>query len=327
MEKNFGEQPEKGETPQDAPEHEKSLGEINLGGLVSSLDSYNEQFQPGSMMAESILGSIGEGKSKKNIEQRREDELSHILRTHKEELSRTGLGLEPVKTGIVMIESGAKKITKHLEMRINLVDGKRFIGYLDDLAANPIQESQTDALKSIAKSLTAQLTSQYQLENPNDERMIQLLGNLDQIIQKYQKIEANAPGLAESVTELAKYSEIARKKYLKEFLWAENASLLNEVGDADHYFGPSKWHMDASAESYRDMYWGRAVKVVKAMSKNPNARQFQLDLIDRLETDLRYAKEDLKTHSPEYLEEKTVESFFETIDDVYDQLQEIKGEK
>ena len=46
-EKNF----EPSQEPIQHPEHEKSLGEINLIGLVVSLDNYNEQFEPGAMIA------------------------------------------------------------------------------------------------------------------------------------------------------------------------------------------------------------------------------------------------------------------------------------
>ena len=322
--KREGEQNLGSEEPIQEPEHEKSLGEINLSGLVVSLENYNEQFEPGAMIAEALMGP-GEGETR-DIEQRREDELQNILKRHREDLGRAGLSLEPVKSGITLIPSGVESMedVKHaLEMRINLADGKKFVNYLDALKEAPISQGQAKSLEVIAQSLTSQLSTQYQLENPDDERMIQLFGSLDQIIERYHELDKTGEaGISESVEKLSKYLEIARSKYLKEYLWAQNGGLLNEIGEKDKYFGPSKWHTDANEELYRDTYWGRAIRIVKAMSKNPNARIFQLDVIDRLEESLRYAKSDI-TQDPTYADRADV--FKAIIDDAYDELEKIKS--
>lgn len=321
-EQNF----EPSQEPIQHPEHEKSLGEINLIGLVVSLDNYNEQFEPGAMIAEAIMGPK-EGETR-SIEKRREDEVQNILKRHREDLGRAGLSLEPVKSGITLIPSGVESmedVKHHTEMRINLADGKKFVNYLDALKEAPLGEGQAKALEAIAQNLTIQLSTQYQLENPDDERMIQLFGSLDQIIERYHELDKNGEaGISESVAKLSKYLEIARGKYLKEYLWAQNSGLLNEVGEKDKYFGPSKWHTDANEEQYRDRYWGRAVKTVKAMGKNPNARIFQLEVIDRLEESLRYAKSDLM-QDPTYADQADV--FKAIIDDAYDELEKIKSEE
>jgi len=179
-----------------------------------------------------------------------------------------------------------------------------------------LSESQIHGLKAVIRSLTIQLKSQYEISDPNDERAIELLGNLNKIIKAYEKI-----GLSELITDLSKYSEIASKKFLREYLLVERSNLLAEIGGKN--FGPSQWHRDSTEQTYREKYWGSALRIVEIIGKNKNAREFQSQVIEHLKESLKWAKKDLIKNQSDKIEERT-EKYKIIIDEIYEKLESLE---
>src|SRR3989344_1193214 len=198
-------------------------------------------------------------------------------------------------------------------MRFNLFDSKKFLNYLGEMDKDKLSESQIHGLKAVIRSLTIQLKSQYEISDPNDERAIELLGNLNKIIKAYEKI-----GLSELITDLSKYSEIASKKFLREYLLVERSNLLAEIGGKN--FGPSQWHRDSTEQTYREKYWGSALRIVEIIGKNKNAREFQSQVIEHLKESLKWAKKDLIKNQSDKIEERT-EKYKIIIDEIYEKLE------
>src|SRR3989344_7244084 len=201
-------------------------------------------------------------------------------------------------------------------MRFNLFDSKKFLNYLGEMDKDKLSESQIHGLKAVIRSLTIQLKNQYEISDPDDERAIELLGNLNKIIKEYEKI-----GLSELVVDLSRYSEVANKKYLREYLLVERGNLLAEVGGQN--FGPSKWHTDNTEERYRKQYWGNALRIAEMIGKNKNAREFQGKVIQHLKESLKWAKRDLVKNQGDEIKGRT-ENYKIIIDEIYEKLEELE---
>lgn len=294
------------------PESERDLKDVDLNGLASSMKEYNRQFNIGTLAGEAIVGAMdGEERTP------REKKLSveHLEAAHRETLERTGLGLEPVK-GHAVLFTGREEIPSS-EMRLNVVDGSKFVGYLHTLDEGSLSESQVKGLKTVVDSLTAQLTEQYDLSDPDDERMHELFGSLDQIIEQYRRLDGQGKtGLGHSVEEVATYLDVARKRYLREYLLAQHESLLAKA--EDKRFGPSWWWGDSTPESYKG-YWESALEATKKIGENPNAQPLYRDVVDNLKESLRHTKEKLRTPLDSFKEEEVTEKRVIT-DEMYETL-------
>lgn len=248
------------------------------------------------------------------------------MEEYKSDLARTGLGLEPIKSGVVFF--GGTGGLRELKVRVNLSDGKRFLDYLSSLDKDNLTSGQTKGLEAVAESLTKQLVGQYNLGNPDDERMIELMGNLSEVIKKYGGFENKK--LSQAVKELTECLEISKKKYLKEYLLAKKEKLLSEVGSNE--FGPSDWHGDSSLESYERM-WTNAMEKLVEIGRNKNARKLYERIIFNLKQCLEHAKKSIKPMFEERIKykerpkeecEKEMEEYLAIIDEFYDKLDDLE---
>ncbi len=295
-------------------EHPEDLKDIDLGELASSVAVYNRQFNWGTLLGEEIIDTTGADEEKPL---RQKLSLEQLEKMHERALDKTGLSLESVR-GKATMYTGKKEVPTS-EMRMNVADGKKFVGYLDALDENSISQSQVNGLKMVADTLTAQLTEQYELGNHDDERTLNLFGNLDQIIQQYKRLDATgATGLASSVQELGTYLEVARKGYLREYVLAKNEKLLAKP--ADSLFGPSDWWSDTSPKSFKERY-RKALEAAHTIGKNPKAQAFYREVIESLKASLRHTKEQLKK-PPQYLL-GDAEEMLMTVDEAYDALEKM----
>ncbi|GEM_PF-2774778 len=271
---------------EDAPEselHEKSLGEIDLSNLAESLQKHNKKFNIFRLAGGSIVDAIDredDDVPKESFEERakkeREESYGNLLNTYRTDLARTGLNLEPVKSAFSLYSNTGEM--QGTEMRMNIADGKRFLDYLESLDKNSITESQVEGLKSVAEILTKQLVEEYNLGDPDDERMVEFMGNFNKIVEHYQQF--SNPELSKSVEELSKYIAIAKGKYLKEYLLAKREHLLTEPGIGAE--GP---------EDYKGKL-DEAMETIIEIGKNPNAREFQQELVEIFKKTLADAKKE-----------------------------------
>lgn len=297
-------------------EGENDLKEIDLGELDSSIEEYNRQFNWGTLLGEEIADTIDEGEEKPPRQKLSAEQLGKM---HELALEKTGLSLEPVR-GIATMYTGDKEVPSS-EMRMNVADGNKFVGYLTALDEQSLTESQVRGLKMVAESFSLQLTQQYELGNPDDERTMKLFGNLDQIIQQYKRLdEQGKTGLAGSVEELGTYLDVARKGYLREYVLAKNEKLLAKPDDK--VFGPSDWWGDSSPQSFKEMYWEKALAAAKKIGENPKAQDFYGEVVENLKASLRHTKAQLK-NPPEYFRKEDAEEKLIIVDELYDTLEKM----
>lgn len=295
-------------------ESEEDLQEIDLGELDNSIQEYNRQYNWGTMLAEEVTGE-----SSKKIS------VGELGKMHERALEKTGLSLEPVSTGTLISRDEERPSS---EMRMNVSDGGKFITYLKALDEKQLSESQIKGLQTVAQSLTTQLTQQYELDNPNDKRMIELLGHLDQITQQYKRLdEQGKTNLSKPVGNLVTHLDASRKGYLREHVLAEKEQLLST--NQDHTFGPYDWWSDSSSKSFKDNYWKTALEAAKKISDNPKANDLYRQVLSNFKGALRFSKEEIKKRLaqndwPDRLipdeEEKLI-----AIDDLYELVEKMEG--
>lgn len=318
--------------------HEKSLAEIDLGDFASALRKHNDQFNMFKLAGESIVDAIDRKKGdvpKKSFEERAKQErvesYNNLLNIYRSDLARAGLNLESIKINISVASSTGE--IGGTEMRINIENGKRFLDYLEALDKSNVTESQTEGLKSVAEILIKQLVQEYNLGDPDDERMVEFMSNFNQIIEQYQQF--SDPELSKSVEELSKYLTIAKKKYLKEYLLANKEYLLTEPGIGAE--GP---------QDYREKL-NEAIDTIIEIGKNQNAKEFQQELINIFKKTLTDTKkefvgwgkkkfkeqvEELKQPEKYYISsprseedfEKEEESWNIVIDEMYDKIENLE---
>jgi len=269
-------------------EGSEDLGTLDLSDLKKSLEDYNKQFSFGTLLAKHIIESV-EGKDTDEDKELYKPKIliKDIENRHRNIINKTGISVESIRKGIMFTGNDEEKQLS--EVRINLRDGKIFLSYLNSLSENDIKESQITGLKLVADSLTKQLVEQYELDNPNDERMLELFGSVDDIIKEYKRLGSlRHSGLSESVNDLSEYLSMARKKYLREYLIAKKNHLLGIINS--YSFGPEEWHRD---ESSYEKYWGDAIKKVNLIGMNQNASDLYKQVVRRLRDVLAVVKEDI----------------------------------
>jgi hypothetical protein len=248
------------------------LRRVDLNPLVAMLEKYNRQFSPGALLAEQILSGMRFEEEEEREERPARQQINklssqEIKSSFWEVLGKTGLDIEPVEGGAAIFSPQGEIPTSR--MRINVKEGEKFVQYLHALEGVPTTASQIEGLAAIAKSLTLQLETVYDLSG-RDERMLELFGKLDAIIQGYNHLDPKGNiGLRDSVKKLADYLVIARSGYLREYFLA--------------------------------------VKTVQKIQQNQKAAEFCSKMIDNLKRSIEYALQDLPRQS-EYFGEEDVAS-------------------
>lgn len=261
------------------------LSSVDIGKVLPDLQEYNSQFSIGTYMFDFLEDRVRD----QTIPQEKTPHITieDIYKRHPVEFENTGLSLEPVKGAAIMVGPDGKKETS--EMRLNLSDGGKFQIYINALKPDSISASQAEGLKTVAELLTSQLAYQYRLNDPSDERMMELFSHISGIVRRYQELDPDSTkGIAGSVERLNNYWEIAKKKYLREYLAVENTGLLN----GGEHFGPAAWHTDMSIGNYINR-WRDAIEIARMIGQNPNAAGLYRETVDSLVKSLTEAREDI----------------------------------
>jgi len=283
-----------------------NLNEIDFGELVQDIKKYNSQFGLGNILG-SIIDREITGGEKEGLDLEIESQLSwgNIELKFKDELTDTGLSLETID-GNATIYIGDDKFPSS-QMRINIKNGKAFVQYLNSLSQETLTDNQRYGLEEVAESITFQLSHEYKLDDPEDERVLNIFGHLEPVINSYRKL-----GLSESTKQLSEYLDFARKGYLLDYLIVQREGLFAEIGGKN--FGPSEWHTDANPEHYQKM-WDKALDMLDRVRKNTRATELSDKLRTHLKKSAEYAQQDIKENPAivNYVPEPQRQVFKETL--------------
>ncbi len=274
------------------PEREGELKSLDLGPVVEEVEKYNHQYSMGPMLARALMRGMDDEQGDSLVQQEQESRqafLQRIENSHGITLAMAGINLEPVQGNITALTEEGN--IDNSELRINLKDNKQFTIYISSLEADTVKPSQIEGLAKVATSLRDQLKTEYSLEKP-DARAGELIAGLDDLIEHYKRLDPNGDkGLVDSVKDLEKYLEFARKNSLKEYLFVERAGLLAEVGGQN--FGPSQWHTDMSEGNY-EKRWQAALSTLDQIKRNHAAAELTAELSAHLIQSAKYAKTELE---------------------------------
>lgn len=302
-------------------EYAADLSTVDLGRLKEDLARFNTQFSSMRRMAEMLGRHIsGENAVMDAQTQAKEQRFSleELVSKNGEVLARTGLSLEPVN-GSTTLYTKEGEILPSSEMGLNLADRDRFLAYLEALQPETLTDSQALGLETVAETLTKQLTTQYNLDNPADDRMIELLSGLGKIVDQYDRLDPKKNrGLQAAIEQLRIYAEIGKAKYLREYLLVEKSGILAEVGGPN--FGPSNWHTDSEPASYR-IRWQQALEVLRIVQSNPNAATLAKQLQSNLVASLEYARKDLEQSESSHIVDSREHLFLDVLEEFAAQLE------
>lgn len=282
------------------PQGSERLQDVDLGPLAGWIEQYRTEFgafarqiRAGLLKTEEERerGAVDAGVEPGEAETMRARAAQEdIIRRNATTAEQTGLALE--------FPSGDEEQEWALELRLNIGDGEKFRAYLASLQ-NPT-ESQVVGLIKVADVLTLQLTGGYDLENPDDERLINLVVSLKGIVTEYARLAEVAPALKESAVKLEETYASVKGGYLKELIAVQEAMLLEPLGKG---FGPSQWHTDSTEDGYITM-WNDALEILSRIKRNPKATALHDTVRAHLLASLEYAWEDMKARKSRLLNNK-----------------------
>jgi len=185
------------------------------------------------------------------------------------------------------LQAEANAPNKLTKIQLNVSDAKKFLSYLDSFQETGMSLGEKESLKKIAEIIEKQFIDQYDVDDPNDDRFLAIIGSLEGIIKRYENI-----GLSESVEKLKELLEVTRNKYLKEHLMVERVGYLVPHGEG---FGPAEWHEDMNPELYESS-WQKAVRIYDQVASNPNAKELAEKLHDHLLEAINIAKKEIESN-------------------------------
>lgn len=252
-----------------------------FNNIFYAIEKYDEQYSMGAMMADAVIGSM------QNKEKPPKIKFKDVLQENEQYTQLVGLSIEPVKTeniklyGAQNTEKGIESFEKSpREIRVNIGDHIKFLDSLSAFNKDNITELDAKNLSELANSLEMQIKNQYRLDDPDEDRLLEMFAGLSKMIDKYKELDTEKKlNLYDKAEHLEKYLETSRKGYLREFLAIETNNFLpiadEKLGNwKEAGFTLSNWQVDSSSDSYENYYWAKAFDALDYIKKNPNAQEF-----------------------------------------------------
>jgi len=247
--------------PRDQSHELAELPQIDLSEIVEQLKAYNKQFNWGHILAEQMMAKMrGQENYEEAQQQNQADQIlayENLKISNEKILNSTGLEFVPIKSKCNIID--AEGIQELTEMRIDLSNGNQFLEYLKSLDKESITPTQIEGLKEIATILISQLRN-YDLEDPNNDPLLELMGNATKIIDEYKRL-----GGQESIGPLETYLTMSKKGILQEYREVEDLQLNKPFSTKNFELN---WHIDATPE-FLSNKWTQVIATLHKLYKNP----------------------------------------------------------
>lgn len=295
------------------PEHEVSQKPTpkDFVKAIAAVGEYNKQFGFGGLfsrtISHSIEQSLAEGPitadTKSYLEEHfprkvilldplkttfdREKSVGGTLLDLKisSETQRLGLAVQPARANGSVTESNGA-MTKAGEARLTIADKGKFIGFLEGLSEEQAHDAEVqDALLTFSWSLISQVNKDVNLKDPS-EADLNTIASLSVIASQCQRLGL---GENEAVQQLTKMGKYANEHCLREYVEAQNASMLSR-GEG---FGPRNWHTDGAVDR-----WDNVLEIFERLKTNPNAANLVTEVRASLLTAANGALDDL--HANKY---------------------------
>lgn len=255
-------------------------------------------------------------------------------------LASSGLGIElslcPPWKGVWEEEFQRQRSGdfEQLSVFFKIEDIQKYLDYFRSFLPFEIDDGDLHCFERVLLDLRNQLTYDYDLKDPNDNRAISLLGSLGQFLELAEELELGFDaGLYDLIHDFKTYYYIGRERFLYEFLEAERKEIIRRKDvkvsclgvefniDEDDY-PPSHWHRldDVDPEDYEDI-WYEALEALETVNQNPRSRKLAEALREKLSSVLFSVRSDLEvTDGGRIRSEKEIAAFCDVLDDVYGEL-------
>ena len=299
---------------------ENSLSKIDTRKLTDLIEEYNYNFGMGKTMAREIISAARA--SDESFTEQKADEiltLDEMRDQLKLVLDATGIDLVSAQAGWITVSGNESHVGSTL--RVDLKDGKKFVTYLQSLDQEQISENQVMGLEKIISALTRQFQKEYNLDSANDDRVLELLGNLGAIINEYKRLGENShENLIRAVSQFENYLSAARGGYLREYRNAEDL-LLTKPFNGDGFI--LRWHIDATPR-FLEEHWNSVIDTLQKISQNNKAVELYEQAVvtarEALESALKEVSEN--TGTKDERETKINKEFFGILEKTKARLQE-----
>jgi hypothetical protein len=255
---------------------------VNISEIYKVIDRYN-QFLFNQEMNRRFNGNEEKGPEFENDEKSgylKENEIDNLLSKNTENLDSIGLIYEKRQED----EYSSPKIV------LTLQKGERFIKYLDTLKQKEISNEEREVLDRFLLETVNNLSSGYSLESDTDvNAILELRTYIKDITEKIQNLVKDEN---EEETALFK-SAYNFVEPLKSGWFKEYGQLLNE-NVFNKYWGPDKWHQDATPKLYREK-WQKIVDIlIKLLEEKPNLVKETDKVLNHLVVSLKTGMEDIE---------------------------------
>ncbi len=290
------------ENPHDIELIDGELQKIDLGQLADWIGGYHQKF--GAIARQGRTGAF-------LTEQERHEREEQLMRENRDPEEEEIKLAQAVQADIIRRN---EKLTEQvglsidfpsgegaewaLDMKLDIGDGKKFTAYLH--ALRKVTESQAKGLAKVSEVLVAQVTHGYDLDDPEDERLLELVASLKSVVSEYRRIADLNPSLETATRQFEEVYTSVREGCLKEYIVAKDAQLFDSIGKG---FGPSTWQRDSSEDVYIK-YWSGALDTLAQLTGNPKAKGLYERARHNLLASLEYVEKDMREQKSRLLNNK-----------------------
>lgn len=330
-------------------EKPQEIGGIDLSPVVAAMQEWEKQFSRDVLRnvvynsRKKLKGLFRKNeimeRSAEDIDKDRLPKFEAIQRKFSVNLRHTGLAIETVPVAL----------SKHDELQqrrgvFSMKDRKIFLSYLDAVIdAEQHTTAQATSVAQVIDSLKYELIENYDLKDPNDDRMINLLAILPHIVQRIITLRENGffdeikradyINFESNLDELQSCSLLLKQHILPEFLMAlrvhiasmEDLRVQNDNTLTFKLEAPRKstfhclYPMKSTPQEFSEQ-WKHVASVIETMRTNHHADDLRILLTERLMTILEGAKYDLDSKGQNHRPDREKIEIRCIIDEIYDRL-------
>lgn len=275
------------------PVHESNLR--TFVGLIKDIEQFNRNYSPHSLLGRALQRGLQRaisGEDADSLSPRQptapgsERHANEIFQNYVKCLSSIGLDLvqnrlDGLKRRLALeptIDLAKEFLTppdpyRSQKLEVALVDEERLLRFLRSITSDGVKDvGAADALNSLAHSLSNELLEEYvfQLANGDSKKLASLIKSLSLVVTEFERLDQKS-----ATEELSDYLRRARQGNLREYLQVIDKGLLGSG------FGPHNWHLDSTAEVYRDL-WQGAFALIEEINENPRALDLSRTVLSQL---------------------------------------------
>ena len=250
---------------------ENSNGRIYLRRAMNAMAAYNERHNLGGMFAGMVLALCDEKEIEAATTNRKTaDQLLSEVQLAEKDLAEIGLRFDFNEQAITMFHEGGQ--IKPKDLRLEIVDAAKLKIFLAEIETSDLEDATLKKdLVEMIRILTRQMAQYYE---SSDSRGTTVVENASALLSEFRRL-----GLSEAAQQIEIFWIHSTRHTLREFMSLRTTHCFE--GPQSQYFGPNRWHRDATLETY-EAYWTATERAIIASLPNRNAAGIILEALNNL---------------------------------------------